>query len=184
MHTLTRHLAGLLLIALPAAGCAAQAPITPVAHVDLQRYAGDWYVIASIPTRQERNAVNGVESYVLQPDGSMQTTFRYHVDTPSGEAKTMHAMGYVRPGTGNAVWGVQFVWPLKAEYIIAWLDPDYRMVIVARSKRDYVWIMARTPTIPDGQYQLLASRVAALGYDIRQLRRMPQQWSGAAPESH
>ena len=179
MHALSKPLCALLLMALPAAGCTTQAPITPVSQVDLSRYAGDWYVIASIPTAAERHAVNAVESYVLQADGRIQTTFRYRVDTADGEAKTMHATGYVRPGTGNAVWGMQFIWPIKAQYIIAWLDPAYRMVIVARDKRDYVWIMARTPTLAEGQYDLLVARVAALGYDTSQLRRVPQHWPGS-----
>lgn len=179
MHTLSKSLCAMLSIALPVAGCSTQVPIAPVAQVDLARYAGDWYVIASIPTAAERHAANAVESYALLPDGRIQTTFRYRVDGADGEAKTMHATGYVRPGTGNAVWGMQFIWPIKAQYIIAWLDPAYRMVIVARDKRDYVWIMARTPTIAEGQYELLVNRVAALGYDTSQLRRVPQQWPPA-----
>ena len=183
MRTLTRTLCVLWLSVTSTAGCAAQPPITPVANVELPRYMGDWYVIASIPTRQERDAVNSVESYALQPDGSIQTTFRFRRDSANGEAKTMHATGYVRPNTSNAVWGMQFIWPIKAEYIIAWLDPQYRSVIVARNKRDYVWIMSRTPALPEGQYDLLVSRVAAMGYDTSKLRKVPQQWGSAAPVS-
>ena len=67
--------------------------------------------------------------------------------------------------------------------IVAWLDPQYRTVIVARNKRDYVWIMARTPAIPEAQYELLVSRVVALGYDASKLRKVPQQWGSAAPAS-
>jgi apolipoprotein D and lipocalin family protein len=173
-------LASLLALS-PIAGCAAsQAPITPVAHVDLQRYMGDWYVIASIPSRFERRACNALESYALRSDGRIQTTFSYREDTPDGKPKTMHATGSVQDDSGNAVWGMQFIWPIKAEYIIAWLDADYRTVIVARNKRDYVWIMARTPTISDAQYAALTQRVAALGYDTSKLRRVPQQWPATA----
>jgi apolipoprotein D and lipocalin family protein len=180
MRTLARYAYALCFSIFSVTGCAAPSPIAPVPHVDLPRYMGDWYVIASIPTRQEKHAVNAVESYVLLPDGTIQTTFRFRRDTPDGESKTMHATGYVRAGTSNAVWGVQFIWPIKAEYIAAWLAPDYGTVIVARTKRDYVWIMARTPSIPEGQYELLVSRVAALGYDTGQLRKVPQQWNGSA----
>ena len=69
---------------------------------------------------------------------------------------------------------MQFVWPFKSEYAIAYLNEDYTQTIIARSARDYVWIMARTPQISDADYQKLESRVAALGYDTAKLRRVPQ----------
>lgn len=175
MRTMTRHLLAVWLSVLSVAGCAAPSPVTPVPHVDIPRYMGDWYVIASIPSRQEKGAVNAVESYTLKPDGTIQTTFRFRRDSATGEMKTMHATGFVREGTSNAVWGMQFIWPIKAQYIIAWLDPDYRTVIVARNKRDYVWIMARAPHIADADYRALVSRVAGMGYDVSALHKVPQQ---------
>jgi len=48
--------------------------------------------------------------------------------------------------------------------------------VIARQARDFVWIMARTPTIPDEDYQRLVALVASLGYDSTQLRRVPQRW--------
>jgi len=174
MRQLLQGLAAAVLVALPLTGCADQAPIAPVPHVDIQRYMGDWYVIAAIPTYFERHAFRAVESYALRPDGRVQTTFTYRQGAPDGKQKTMHATGLVHADSGNAVWGMQFLWPVKAEYIIAWLEPDYRAVIVARNKRDYVWIMARSPTIPDAQYDLLVARVAAMGYDTSRLRKVPQ----------
>jgi len=88
----------------------------------------------------------------------------------------MHPVGTVRAETHNAQWWMQLIWPIKAEYLVVYLDPDYQTVIVARSKRDYVWIMARTPTLPDSRYNPLVERVAALGYDVRKLRTIPQRW--------
>ena len=51
----------------------------------------------------------------------------------------------------------------------------YETTIVARSKRDWVWIMARRPQIDEATYQGLVQRVEALGYNISQLRKVPQQ---------
>jgi apolipoprotein D and lipocalin family protein len=73
---------------------------------------------------------------------------------------------------------MQFVWPIKAEYVIAYVDEAYSSTIVARSKRDYVWIMARTPTVPAEQYAQLERRVRELGYDVSKLQRVPQRWDG------
>ena len=71
---------------------------------------------------------------------------------------------------------MQFLWPIKAEYLIAYLDSAYSETIIARNVRDYVWIMARNPRLSEADYQRLVSRVAALGYDTTQLRRVPQEW--------
>mgnify|MGYP000231718681 CR=1 FL=1 len=78
--------------------------------------------------------------------------------------------------SGNAVWGMQFIWPIKADYRIVYLDPDYRNTIIGRVKREYVWIMSREPQLADAEYQHLPERVQELGYDIDQLQRVPQRW--------
>ena len=75
----------------------------------------------------------------------------------------------------GAVWAMQFIWPIKMEYTIAYVDAAYETTIVARSKRDWVWIMARRPQIDEATYQGLVQRVEALGYNISQLRKVPQQ---------
>ena len=76
----------------------------------------------------------------------------------------------------NAVWGMQFVWPIKADYQIVYLDEAYSRVIVAREKRDLVWLMAREPSIPEDEYRALIDRIIALGYDASSLRITPQRW--------
>lgn len=147
--------------------------IPTAAPVDVYRFMGDWYVIAHIPSFPERDAYAAVESYSRLPDGRIQTTFRYRKGALDGPAKTMHPVGKVYPGTGGAVWGMQFVWPIQAEYVIAWVDADYQQTIVGRSKRDYVWLMARTPRIAESDYRMRVKQIEALGYDISKLRRVP-----------
>lgn len=163
------------------AGCAVspQPKIQPVPQVDLQRFMGDWYVIGNIPTRPERNAFNAVESYTLQADGTIATRFRYREGAFDGELRTMNPVGTVVPGTNSAVWGMQFIWPIKAEYVIVDVDKDYQLTVIGRSDRDYAWIMARTPKISEVSYQAAVARLRALGYSVDNLRRVPQHW----PES-
>ena len=158
-----------------------QPPITPVARVDLPRFMGDWYVIATIPTRFEKNAYNAVEVYELQPDGDIATSFHFRAGAFDGEQKMISSTGYVVEGSGNAVWGVQVFWPVKAQYIVAYLNDDYSQTIVARDARDYVWVMARTPMISPADYVALVTRVKALGYNVSALRKVPQRWPGAEP---
>lgn len=177
--------ASVALLATLLGGCAS-APLPPIAtvpQVDLPRFMGDWYVIAAIPTVIETEAYNAVESYRLNADGTIATTFTFRQGGFDGPLKTYTPLGFVVEGSGNALWGMQFVWPIKAEYRIAYLAPDYSRTVIARNARDYVWIMARTPQLPDAQYRELTEFVGQLGYDLSQLRKVPQQWPSTAGAS-
>ena len=178
-------LAAALIAALFVAGCAVSSKpkIEPAPQVDLQRFMGDWYVIGNIPTRPERDAFNAVESYTLQADGTIATRFRYREGSFDGELKTMNPVGTVVPDTNNAVWGMQFIWPIKAEYVIVDIDRDYQLTIIGRSDRDYAWIMARTPEISEASYRAAVTRLKQLGYSVDNLRRVPQRWPEAPAAS-
>jgi apolipoprotein D and lipocalin family protein len=173
-------LVAFLMYALSMAGCRGDHPPLALADdVDLERFMGDWYVIASIPTSLERDAYNAVESYRLDEKGTVETTFTFRKGGFDGEIKRYTPRGFVQPGTGNAVWGMQFVWPIKADYRIAWLAPDYSRVVVGREDRDYVWIMAREPSIPEAELERILAFVGQQGYDVSQVRKVPQRWDGA-----
>lgn len=147
--------------------------IRTVESVDLKRFAGDWYVIASIPTFIETEAYNAIESYSEPVDGKVATTFSFNKGGLNGKKKTYHPTAFIREGTGNAIWGMQFVWPIKAEYRIVYIDPDYQFTIIGRSKRDYVWLMAREPVIAAADYDRLLKIIAEEGYDLNKIRRVP-----------
>ncbi len=170
-----RILAGLLTTLSSACTGHSLPPIKPVSSVNLNQFMGDWYVIACIPTVIETEAYNAIESYQLEKDGSINTTFVFRKAGFDGPEKRYNPRGFVVENTGNSVWGMQFLWPFKSEYIIAYLDQDYNNTIIARNARDYVWIMARTPRINDSQYQELTKKVANLGYDLSKLIKVPQQ---------
>ena len=123
-------LAAFVALALCACRQDSHPPLALAEDVDLERFMGDWYVIANIPTRIERGAHNAVESYRLADDGTIETTFTFRKDGFDGELKRYTPRGFVREGTGNAVWGMRFVWPVKADYRIAWLDRDYTLTVV------------------------------------------------------
>lgn len=159
-------------------GCttATQPPLKTVEKVDLERFMGSWYVIAAIPTLIETKAFNAVENYRLDADGTIATTFTFNHGAFDGPPKRYRPRGFVVDRVNNSTWAMQFVWPFKAEFLITHLDPDYTRTIIGRTKRDYVWIMARTPQIPEADYQRLVTELAEQGYDIAALRRVPQQW--------
>tara|TARA_B110001454_G_scaffold54071_1_gene53005 strand:- start:196 stop:666 length:471 start_codon:yes stop_codon:yes gene_type:complete len=151
-------------------------PLRPVDRVDLERFMGSWYVIVSTPTFIDRDSFNAVESYSLEPDGTISTTFTFQKGGFDGPERIYRPRGFVRPDGSNAVWGMQFIWPIKADYQIVYLDKDYTRVIIAREKRDLVWLMARDPVLPQAEYRVLVNHIVALGYDEDSLRLTPQQW--------
>lgn len=158
------------------AGGSALPPLDTVSQVELQRFMGDWFVIASIPTYPEKHAYNAVESYSLEDDGSIGVIFTFRDRGFNGESKRYTPRGFVTEHPSNAIWQMQFLWPFKADYRISYLSADYAQTIVSRTRRDYVWIMARTPSIPDADYQHLLGVVASQGYDTAAVRKVPQQW--------
>jgi apolipoprotein D and lipocalin family protein len=172
----TTRPAGVLALTAMLAACSSTPSIPTAERVDLERFMGDWYVIANIPTAPEKGAHNAVESYRLDPDGSIPTTFTFREGAFDGPEKVMRPRGFVRDRESNAVWGMQFIWPIRAEYLIAHVDEDYTETIIARSRLDYVWIMARTPEIPAADFARLRQKVADLGYDVEQLQTVPQRW--------
>lgn len=150
-------------------------PLAVAERLDIDRYMGDWYVIAVIPTWPERDAYDALERYERRPDGKIATTFTFRHGGHDEPLKTMNPVGTVLPNTGNAIWTMQFLWPFEADYRIMHIDPDYKEVVVGREKRDYVWIMSRTPTMPAADLERLTRFVESQGYDVSKLRKVPQR---------
>jgi apolipoprotein D and lipocalin family protein len=175
---LTRQLKTITAVcsALLIGACARITPLETVEYVDLPRFMGDWYVIANIPTRLEKGAHNAVETYRLDDDGSIATTFTFRDGGFDGELKRYNPRGFIKDGGSNAEWGMQFIWPIKADYRVVYLDEDYTVTIIGRNKRDYVWLMARQPDMADARYEELVDLIAAMGYDRNKVQRVPQRW--------
>lgn len=165
-----------LLCSLLFIGCAASRPkLKTVDRVDINQFMGPWYVIACIPTFIETKATNAIETYRLNPDGTVDTVFTFNKGGFDGPPKRYNPRGYIVDKVNNSTWGMQFIWPFKSEYLITYLNQDYSQTVIGRNKRDYVWIMARTPQIPEADYQQLVGDLKAQGYDISKLRKVPQK---------
>lgn len=164
-------------VLLALAACSSPLPIHTATAVDLERFMGDWYVIATIPTFIETNAYNAVESYRLAMDGTVATTFSFREGSFDGPLKTYHPTGHIIDRQSNAVWGMQFIWPVKSDYRIVYVDDAYSQTIIGRIERDYVWLMARTPQLSDDDYQRFLKVIADEGYDVSRVRKVPQRWN-------
>jgi len=174
MHAL-RRIAPTALASLAVSACGSMPPLEAVERVDLERFMGDWYVIANIPTFLEKGAHNAVESYELDSDGTIATTFTFRDGAFDGPVKTYTPRGFIT-SESNAVWGMQFIWPIKADYRVVYLDETYSTTVIGRNRRDFVWIMAREPQIPATRYEEIFTMLGDVGYDVSAIQQVPQQW--------
>jgi apolipoprotein D and lipocalin family protein len=150
-------------------GTGAMDPITTVEKLDIERFMGDWYVLADIATPFDKDAYAPTEHYVLKSDGMVVTTYRYQKGNATGDFKSRTMTARPNPELPS-IWGMRLIWPFEADYRIAHIHPDYETTIVARNKRDFVWLMARTPTIDQSAFDTLLEKVQSLGYGISDLR--------------
>jgi apolipoprotein D and lipocalin family protein len=157
------------------AGCSSRPPLAVEPHIDIPRFMGDWYVIACIPTRIERSAFGPKESYSLDARGRVRTVFTFRSGSFKGPVKRYTPTGFVDPRSGGAVWGMEFIWPIKADYRIMYVDPAYTLTVIGREKRDYAWIMARAPRIDEADFARLRALLTSQGYEASALVRMPQR---------
>ncbi|HCC46151.1 MAG TPA: hypothetical protein DEQ32_17245 [Gammaproteobacteria bacterium] len=159
-------------------------PLATVDHVDLPRFMGDWFVIAGIPTFVERNALAPIENYTLESDGTVSTLFSYQKSNSPSSAGQLSSTGFIDDPSSNAVWGMQFIWPIKADYRIFYLNNDYSITMIGRNKRDYLWIMARHYPLPESQLAELIKRAEEVGYDISKIQLYSwQQEADISPRS-
>jgi apolipoprotein D and lipocalin family protein len=172
----SRRWLGLPCLSLWLSACSSHPPLPTVDAVDLPRFMGAWYVVAHIPASSEAAAHNAVESYRLKPDGTIATTYAFRHGGFDGPVEVMQPSAVVRDTETNATWGMRFSWPFRFEYLITWLDPDYETTIIGRTSRDYAWIMARRPDLPEARLQELIVELGRQGYDVSAVRRVPHRW--------
>lgn len=169
----------IILLSFLLTSCSSYPPILTEKNIDLKQFMGNWYVIANIPTFIEKGAHNAIESYELNEDGTIATTFSFNQDSFNGEKKTYHPKGFVVDKNSNAIWEMQFIWPFKSDFRILYVSDDYSQTIIGRIKRDYVWIMARTHQIKEADYKSMLNIIKNQGYDISKIQVVPHKMSQA-----
>lgn len=146
---------------------------TKVTSVDLDKYSGKWYVIATIPTGFDKDWDYTTESYTLNAKGKIDvfTTYR-----KKGEEKvrSVKSKGFPNKETSNVAWKMQFVWPFKADYLIEELSPEYTYVVVGHPKKKFLYIMNRTGNMGEIQYNEIVNRFKEKGYDISKIQKVKQ----------
>jgi apolipoprotein D and lipocalin family protein len=192
MSKLTIHAAlglalGLLVAASSLVGCAASTPkrlglppLQTVKHVDLSRYVGTWYDIASFPQRFQKGCTNTTATYTLRKDGEIDVFNRCRQGSLQGEEDSATGRARVVDRATNAKLEVSFFRPFWGDYWIIDLGSDYDYAVVGHPGRDYLWILSRTPSMDAEVYAGIIERLKKQGYQVERLQKTLQP-SARAP---
>jgi apolipoprotein D and lipocalin family protein len=155
-------------------------PLETVDSVDLERYLGLWYEIASYPAFFQKGCTASTAEYSLRDDGLIRVVNRCRKGSLDGKEKSVTGKARIVDGDTNAKLEVSFFWPFWGDYWIIDLDPDYRWAVVGEPKRTYLWILSRTPQMDAATYDAIVSRLPGRGYDPAALERTPQPDEGGS----
>ncbi len=172
-NPLTAIIMFIALSMLPAGKTKAQ-PLETVPYVDLSRYAGTWYEIASYPQRFQRGCHCTTATYTLSVKGYVVVENRCRRDSTSGPVSFIRGKAFVEKNSGNARLKVQFFWPFRGRYWIIDLAPDYSYAVVGHPGREYLWILSRTPAMDPAVYARVVERIRQQGYDPARLVKTVQ----------
>jgi apolipoprotein D and lipocalin family protein len=155
--------------------------VTPIASLDVPRYMGTWYEIAKFPNRfQAKCVANTRARYLAQTHSTVQVL--NSCDTADGS--TIDALGLAKQldGPSSPKLQVRFapawlgwlpmVW---GDYWVIDLDADYQLAAVSDSKREFLWVLSRTPQANTKAYDALLERLKAQHFDVTKLERTSQR---------
>ena len=170
-----------LLLASLLAGCAGSGtaapdlpPLRTVAHVDLDRYVGTWFEIASYPQRFQKGCTATQATYTRRDDGQIGVRNRCNRDGLNGPESSAEGKARVVDKATNAKLEVSFFWPFWGDYWVIDLGPEYEFAVVGHPSRKYLWILSRTRTLPAPTYDAILERLRVQGYDLAKLQRTEQ----------
>ncbi|MEI6694978.1 MAG: lipocalin family protein [Bacteroidota bacterium] len=156
-------------------GCKSYQKMETVASVDLKKYAGKWYEIASYPTIFQKGCCNTSAEYLISDKAYVKVINRCNKDTINGVAKSIEGKAFIVKNSQNAKLKVEFFWPFKGDYWIIGLADDYSWAVVSHPSRKYLWILSRTPSMDETVYQKVIQLIIAKGLNPEKLRKTLQK---------
>ena len=145
-----------------------------VSSVDIKKYAGKWYEIASYPQRFQKGCHCTTAEYTVSPKGYVIVENTCRKGSVNGKRAYIKGKAFVEENSGNAKLKVQFFWPFRAKYWIIDLADDYSYAVVSHPGRQYLWILSRTPKMNDTVYQKILSKLREKGFDLSKLQLTEQ----------
>ena len=149
---------------------AGDSPLKTVDHVDINRYLGDWYEVARLDNKFQKNCTATKANYSLRDDGDIRVVNTCRIGSPEGKLKKAEGRAWIDDQKTNSKLKVQFVLTkiklnlLSGKYWILELDDNYQYVLVGAPSRKYLWILSRTKKLDDIIYQELLEKARKMGF--------------------
>lgn len=157
------------------AACSNSQTLQTVPYVDIKKYAGKWYEIASYPQRFQKGCHCTTAEYTLTDKDYVIVENRCNKESVDGKISYIKGKAFIEANTGNAKLLVQFFWPFKGKYWIIDLADDYSYAVVSHPNREYLWILSRTPKMNADVYNQILARLKEKGFDLLKLQVTQQK---------
>jgi len=148
-----------------------KAPYGPVHGL----HQGSWYEIAHLPFSRQEGCYATTATYTLDDDGEVAVLNRCRKGSFEAEVDSAEGTAWVVDDTTNAKLKVQFFWPFRGDYWILAVADDYGWALVGTPDREYLWLLSRTPTLPEEKLDAIVALAADRGYPVSKLIRTPQR---------
>lgn len=145
-----------------------------VERVDINRYLGLWYEIASFPHSFQKGCTGSTAYYTKRSDGEINVINRCYKGSLNGKLDEAEGRARVVDATTNAKLEVTFFWPFWGDYWVIDLCPDYQFAVVGHPSRDYLWVLCRQPQMDPAVYAGIIERLKAQGYETERLNKTLQ----------
>ena len=142
-------------------------PPQTASDVDLKKYMGKWYEIASFPSFFQKGCHCTVAQYAL-----VKSQVKVYNTCKRGKEDkwdSASAIGWAVPNSHNSKLKIQFFWPFRANYWILYISPDYQDALVGTPNRKYLWVLARKPVMSSQFYKKITNLAEQQGYDTSRL---------------
>lgn len=146
-----------------------------VPYVDLKKYAGKWYEIASFPQFFQRGCNCSTAEYTLTDKDYVVVENRCNKGSIEGKLSSVKGKAFVEANSGNAKLKVQFFWPFTGKYWIIDLADDYSYAVVSHPNKKYLWILSRTPQLDPIVYRQIVERLQQKGFPVANIIHTPQK---------
>jgi apolipoprotein D and lipocalin family protein len=179
-------LTGTLLVSGALAGAQPVAALSSIPSLALDRYLGRWYEVAKFPNWFQKKCVSDTSAdYSLTPEGSIRVLNQCKLQTglmdqATGQARQIGASTSAQLQVRFAPAWLSFLPWVWGDYWVVDLDGQYQLAAVSEPKREYLWILSRSPVVDEARYAALLSRLSAMGLDVNKLEKTSHMF----PEKH
>lgn len=141
--------------------------VKPVESFNVEKYLGDWYEIGRFDFKWEKNMKNVRANYSLNKNGSIKVTNSGYDYVAQKNKQSIGKAKFAGPQKDIANLKVSFFGPFYSAYTVIALDSEYKYALVAGANKKLLWILSRTPEIPDEIKQKYIQIAQSAGYNFK-----------------